>query len=170
MTNKPDTLPEGRLGAGRLEELAGRVEALSGPDREVGREVLRACGWTQTAVGYFMGPLTIWRSPNGSTRFDDDDFAQHDPTASIDAAMQLVPTDGSIKLLDLELGWEPDDAAVRPAVSVLWYPPRKSGKDWHAMVVSAATIPLTITAAALALHAAAIRAQPQSLLNQEKPK
>lgn len=83
-----------------LLKLAERVEAAEGPDRELGREVLRACGWKQSTHGYFLGPLTGWTSPDLAIYFDDDDFVRcrHDPTASLDAAMTLVPDDTEVNI------------------------------------------------------------------------
>lgn len=75
-----------------LLSLAERVERATGPDQELGREVLLACGWRKSGRGYFLGPLFGWSSPDGKTYFDDDDFRRHDPTASIDAAMMLGST------------------------------------------------------------------------------
>jgi hypothetical protein len=71
--------------------LADKVEGTRDPD--LGREVLRACGWRQTQVGFFLGPLTRWSSPDSKVSFDDDDFARYgrDPIVSIDAAVSLVP-------------------------------------------------------------------------------
>jgi len=59
--------------------LAERVEALTGPDREVAHDVLRACGWTTEGAFVF--------NPNGIRHM----AAIPDPTASLDAAMSLVP-------------------------------------------------------------------------------
>lgn len=72
-----------------LSDLIARVERATGADRDLGRDVLLACGWSKTLYGYFRGPLHMWRSPDG-TSFDDDDFRQHDPTISTDAALALV--------------------------------------------------------------------------------
>lgn len=74
-----------------LLELAERCEKAEGPDRELGREVLLACGWRKTQAGHFLGPIFLWSSPDWASSFDDDRFHRHDPTASIDAALTLVP-------------------------------------------------------------------------------
>lgn len=70
-------------------ELVKRLEAATGPDQELGREVLLACGWAKTCVGHFYGPLYTWHGPNGEY-FKDDDFTRHDPTRSLDTALTLV--------------------------------------------------------------------------------
>lgn len=70
-------------------------------------------------------------------------------TTSLDAAMTLIPTDGSMNFVEFSWSWEPSEPEVWPAVSVRWYPPHKSGPDWHAFVVSARTPPLTVCIAAL---------------------
>lgn len=69
--------------------LLSRLQGLTAPDREVGREVLLAFGWRKTCVGHFYGPLYHWSPPGGGTGFRDDDFYRHDPTASLDAAVAL---------------------------------------------------------------------------------
>lgn len=72
-------------------ELIERVEKASGPDSNLGREVLLACGWAKMPTGYFLGQLYHWRSPDGKTSFDDDDFHRYDPTRSVDAGLRLFP-------------------------------------------------------------------------------
>lgn len=74
-----------------MKELIERLEQARGPNPELGRDVLLACGWRKTNTGYFLGQLFHWSSPDRKTTFDDDDFYRHDPTASIDAALTLVP-------------------------------------------------------------------------------
>ena len=76
--------------ASSLSDLIARLEKATGPDRELGNDVLLACGWVCEEHGN-GGPdtyLTWAPSP------DDDDFLDGDhpdPTSSIDAAMTLVP-------------------------------------------------------------------------------
>ena len=82
-----------------------------------------------------------------------------DARAYTDAALMLLPTDGSMSLLDIEMGFEPKDPAVWPAISMRWYPPYHTGPNWHALVSSAATLPLTIAAAALEARSRALAAQ-----------
>lgn len=72
-------------------ELAAKVEAASGRDAALGEEVLLACGWRKSSRGYFLGQLFGWSSPDGKSHFDHDHFRRHDPTASVDAALSLVP-------------------------------------------------------------------------------
>lgn len=75
-----------------------------------------------------------------------------DAEAWTDAALMLIPTDGSMKLLDIECSYEPNDPGVWSACTIRWYPPHKSGNDWHARIESG-PIP------ALALAQAALRAK-----------
>lgn len=93
--------------SGIMDDLIARVEALAGPDMNIGREVLRACGWRQSQVGYFLGPLTHWSAPSPSkAHFDDDDFRRHDPTASLDTAISLWPKGWTWTLGENADGWE----------------------------------------------------------------
>lgn len=71
--------------------LIERLEAATGPDRELGNEVLFECGWMLREEGGGPDRATIWIPP--SDRFNDEflDGDQPNPTASIDAAMMLVP-------------------------------------------------------------------------------
>lgn len=75
--------------------LIERLEKAEGPDRELGDDILLACGWHTTSVGYFHGPIIRWCAPDGKS-YDESD--RPDPTASLDAAVGLVPED-----LDLEI-------------------------------------------------------------------
>lgn len=70
-------------------------------------------------------------------------------TTSLDAAMTLIPTDGSVNFAEFSWSWEPSDPGVWPAASVRWYPPHKSGPDWHAFTVTAPTPALALCIAAL---------------------
>ena len=72
-----------------LNDLIARLEKLTCGDREVGYEVLLACGWRRTIIGNFYGPLYHWSSPDGSLSYSEDGMPC--PTRSIDAAMTLVP-------------------------------------------------------------------------------
>ena len=69
------------------------------------------------------------------------------PEACVGAAMMLVPTDGSMNMLEVSLAWEPSDAAVWPAGVVLWYPPRCGGDNWHVRTETASTAALALAAA-----------------------
>lgn len=70
--------------------LIERVEKATEPDRELGRELLLAGGWNKDLYGYFYGPLYMWSSPDRSIIFKDDDFRDHDPTGSVDAALAFM--------------------------------------------------------------------------------
>lgn len=73
-------------------DLIARLEKASGPDRELANEVLFACGWKINEYGD-EGPTRsiewVNPDPNGIDYLDGD---QPDPTASIDAALTLVPS------------------------------------------------------------------------------
>lgn len=116
-----------------LEHLLERVKGMKGPSAVVGREVLAACGWKQTVYGHFHGPLTMWFSPDGKVSFDDDQFAAHDPTRSVDAALALVEREFPGRHVAMQTGDNSRPFAVISAT-------------WHAQ---ASTLPLAIIAATL---------------------
>lgn len=70
------------------QELIERLERSAGPDRELANDVLFACGWTAHETSIGPSRHVVWESPDGHG-FEDGD--QPDPTASIDAALTLVP-------------------------------------------------------------------------------
>lgn len=74
-----------------MTDLIARLEAATGPDRELSDAVLLACGWT---VDHEDHEGVIWKAPDGSLIAGD-----HHPAASIDAALTLVPEGWSWKLL-----------------------------------------------------------------------
>lgn len=77
-------------GALSLSDLIARLEKATGPDRELGNDVLLACGWVCEEHGNGGPDTYLTWAPSA----DDDDFMdgdQPDPTSSIDAAMTLVP-------------------------------------------------------------------------------
>ena len=69
------------------------------------------------------------------------------PEACVGAAMMLIPTDGSMNMLEVSLAWEPSDGAVWPAGIVRWYPPRCDGDNWHVRTETAPTAALALAAA-----------------------
>ena len=69
------------------------------------------------------------------------------PEACVGAAMMLIPTDGSMNMLEVSLAWEPSDGAVWPAGIVRWYPPRCDGDNWHVRTETASTAALALAAA-----------------------
>lgn len=79
-----------------LSGLIARVEKASGPDRELGFEILLSCGWRRTCVGFFCGPIYHWSSPDGSLSYSEDGMPC--PTRSIDAALTLLPEGLSVKM------------------------------------------------------------------------
>lgn len=76
-------------------ELIERLEKATGPDRELGNSILFACGWTCIEEGPGADRIIVWEPPDGSeaARAGDAYYGgdQPDPTASIDAALTLVP-------------------------------------------------------------------------------
>jgi len=77
-----------------------------------------------------------------------------DAEAWTSAAEMLIPTDGSMALLDIEYSYEPSQPGVWSACTIRWYPPHKSGNNWHAQIESG-PIP------AIALATAALKAKEQ---------
>lgn len=146
----------------QLLALAERVEQATGPDRELDalshfltnrKWIGRIPTWPPAKIGRPAMEDGLTMHIEGDGYFYGDEVPLY--TASLDAAMSLVPAD-HMKLLDLELSWEPADPAVHPACSVRWYPPFKEGPDWHALVVSGRTPALALTAAALCARAHAL--------------
>jgi hypothetical protein len=144
--------------ASALTELAVRCECAEGPDRALDVAIGLA-GKFYVAEPRYLGaePMIGYVDDDGS-RVEPGNGAQDGLvppyTASLDAAMTLVPTDGSMNFVEFSWSWEPQEPEVWPAASVRWYPPHKSGPDWHAFVVSARTPALTLCAAALRARAA----------------
>jgi len=135
-----------------LLKLAERVEALSGPDREVDARIWCALNGKKYVSHWreYDGPNTRveYIEPPKRTPFASSTVALQ-WTASLDAAMTLVPK--TMSLVDLTLSWEPPEPEVFPACSITWYPAAviHNGKDWHALTASGATPALALTAAAL---------------------
>lgn len=72
-----------------------------------------------------------------------------DAEAWTSAAEMLIPTDGSMALLDIQYSYEPADPGVWSACSIRWYPQHKSGNDWHAQTESGPIPALALAAACL---------------------
>ncbi len=134
-----------------LTSLAERCEAATRPDRELDREIALAMGWRLVAVPYLDGARIIneWKRPKSfglplGTMADPPFF-----TASIDAAMTLVPDPGEqfSTITSVEL-W--GDNGV--------YPEHVRASAW---VIGARRC--YAAAPALALCAAAIRARAANL-------
>ena len=122
----------------KLIELAERVEALAGPDREVDFAIARTLGWREVGnPTCAMGLMGRWYHPDGKMT---DHLGSPRYTASLDAAMTLVP--------------EGNDALVR------LFPNGKGGAHVYPgmratlPMISAVTPPLALTAAALRALAA----------------
>lgn len=123
-----------------LEALAARVEALRGPDPTVDELILLATGWTlERAEG--LGERATWINPQGerTTRRQGDGW--FNPTASIDAAMALVP-EGCV--------WTVGDwrANGGPPAASVWPPEDERPEDYRG-IAHAATPALALTAACL---------------------
>lgn len=73
-----------------MKDLIERLGKATGPDRELGNAILFAVGWIQDEVGNGPNRSTVWVSPDdaGDQFFDGD---HPNPTASIDAALTLMP-------------------------------------------------------------------------------
>lgn len=115
--------------------LAARVEQAQGPDRELDAEIARAIGWKESLSGRW------WKPPGG----DDWNFVLPPFTASLDAALTLVPE-----------GWifavhSGDDRGPPVAYCV----PNMGRLPWPHWVddINAATPALALTAAALRARA-----------------
>lgn len=78
--------------ADRVEALAGRdrVEALAGPDRVIDELALLASGWTLERAKD-LGERATWIDPSGKRTVHRQGDGWFRPTASLDAAMTLVP-------------------------------------------------------------------------------
>lgn len=112
-----------------LIDLAARVEGLSGAEWDVACDIVQFLYDERIPIPSYGGPINYdpmtWQQRHGL-----------DPTASLDAAMQLVPE-----------GWWPSMMIQRRGNEGIWYALR----NWEAAKVSAkaATPALALTAAAL---------------------
>lgn len=107
-----------------LQGLIERLEKCTGPDRELADDVLLACGWTRRLVASshpkaserYEPPYYKWASAAGQSW--PTIVSRPDPTASIDAALMLVP-----KTYNLSIGrtvhgfasadiWDPENRAT----------------------------------------------------------
>lgn len=70
-------------------------------------------------------------------------------TESVDAALTLFPK--GLDWVELNLMW--DTIGCWPSASVRWYPPGRSGKNWHGCVSKGATMALALCSAALEIRA-----------------
>jgi hypothetical protein len=87
--------PNPRVG---LFELAARCEAAEGPDRELDEAIARTLGWRTMDDGYGRHTLWLppgWKSGDGGAKHSTPAF-----TASIDAALTLVPEGLSRSMLE----------------------------------------------------------------------
>lgn len=140
-----------------LLELAAKVEAATGPDRELADRVMITFGWTPPVKSGVCGPnyvgrdLYEWHDAEGCPR----GFVAPNPLASLDAAMSLVPPSYHVaKLCEGE-----DDNPVRHKRSYTgrWHVrlhTTTSGVLHNLEYGSSATPALALTAACLRAHAA----------------
>jgi len=82
----------GCLTAAKLEDIIARLEAAVGPDRESDNHIALALGWTFTKMKGDAHPY--WRKPGTVYYFERHTVPHY--TASIDAALTLVPEGGSL--------------------------------------------------------------------------
>lgn len=141
MSSLAEALPAEIKRAAALLELAEKVKA-GAAQQQAG---LLSDAWDA------LGPVANWTAEQ-ARRFGN----CIDAEAFESAALMLLPTDGSMKLIDVTMGWEPSQPEVWPAITITWYPPYKSGPGWHAQISSAATLGLTIAMAVLEVRARAM--------------
>lgn len=144
----------------QLQALLKRVQAATGPDRELDADMDEAL-----RIGLPHLPAWAWQNfpqwknisggrvcclhRDGSHGLN---WSSLEFTASIDAALALVERVAPGGLLDLTLGYEPGAAdRAWPAVTLRFYPDgvRVDGKQYHAVIEGAPTPPLAILAALL---------------------
>jgi hypothetical protein len=145
MTEKTQPIQAGSYGEGVKTFATPTTIAATGkaPDAENVREVLEAA-WN-TIHGDQKAPWERLAFGVGRSRFR----RFLDAEAYTDAALMLVPNDGSVNMLDLEFSYEPSEPEVWSACTIRWYPPHKSGGDWHARIESGPIPALAIARAAL---------------------
>jgi hypothetical protein len=108
-----------------LLDLAAKVEALTGPCRETNTEIALAIGWKRYAGDNWIGPRA--------------EICVPDYTASLDAAMTLVPT---------QMEWE---AGTAKLMDICWARVIAIHDSWKG---KAATPAIALTAASLKARAA----------------
>lgn len=151
MTDQTPTVEEI---AGRLLELAKRCEAATGPDTQL--DVVIACtlhGWVQ-AEGrpwLFYDPADKWKRSRKANPY----------TASLDAAMTLVPEDHTVQLSD----WDATILREKGAWQAIILPMGARGNMTQYTFTNrcdhAATLALAICAAALRARATLIPKEPE---------
>lgn len=104
-----------------MTSLITRLEALAGPDRELGNEILLECGWSQREDGDGPDRITIWIAPDGGEFFDGE---QLNPTRSIDAARSIckdamVVQASEIGADGLPMVWLVTDTSTSPVIDYI---------------------------------------------------
>ncbi len=142
--------------AAELIALAERVEALTGPCRETDEAIRYAIGW-RAAHGRWYSPEDAALSRRRKVGLLN--FQPSQPpgpfTASLDAALGLVPSGRSVSLTTNIEQFDEDGATVREDASHAEIS-RKGGKRWFNFGSFGATPALALTAAALRARAAEI--------------
>lgn len=131
-----------------MQELIDRLGTAGEPSREIDAEIARAVGWTTRPHHDKSWYPDVWINPKTG-------WEEYLPkfTRSFDEAITLLP-EGMV-VIDLTLSWDTCKERGHPAATIRWYPPKTPDpKDWHARVVTAKTIPLTVCLAALEARAA----------------
>ena len=133
------SLPDGQAGA--LDTLIARLEAATGWDHRLDAEIAQAIGWTPPAKRF----VEWWRDPDGRQHTEGPPHY----TASIDAALMLVPEGHRPQLFQLANGgWIA--RVIRSADSETFAPFEKPGRERS----SAPSASLAICFAALCARAA----------------
>lgn len=73
-----------------LPEIIAALEAADGPDWDLNAGIARALGWELIEVSHTAGRTGAWKKPNGELMYAAPFF-----TASLDAALTLVPDDAN---------------------------------------------------------------------------
>ena len=125
--------------------LAERCEAATGPDRELDRIIALNLGWRSVAKGWV-------RDPGGNSK---DELPRY--TASLDAAITLVPNDHAFRIDNGPCHWICLGKQKPMGRADVHYPkPRYDGDgdSWLTVSANADTLALALGAAALRARAA----------------
>ena len=136
-----------------LLELAAKVEAATGPDRELDLAIgLAALGWEWVDNPFDSNPILDFGAPNhvGWRRGDEPPESVPSPTGSIDAALRLQPEGSHFYLEDRYLT---DTRETRILCRAAFFEPRVMDNSVHLGSAKAATPALALTAAALKARA-----------------
>lgn len=124
-----------------MNDLIERLEKATGSDREIGNEVLLACGWKLEEDGEGPDRALFWVNPDPNGE-DYNDGDQPNPTFSIDVALRLVPDH-----------WRTDWAGQVPMGTQWFWELTQMDANRSTERVWAPTAPLAICIAALKARA-----------------